>query len=66
MTPDLTAQKVPGDWLCKTGFAYRETYNAEQRANGTSLSRGIPPSRAEREASARYSDHIETCAVCRA
>lgn len=58
------SEKVEGSWLCPLGFALRETWNALQRQNGTSLMRSIPPSSAERDASERYDSHISRCAVC--
>jgi hypothetical protein len=58
--------KVPGSWLCPTGYGYRETWNTEQRVNGTSLMRHVPPSEAERLAAQRFDYHVEHCEVCKA
>ena len=66
MTTDPKTQKVPGSWLCPTGYGYRETANAEQRANGTSLMRHKSPSERERAAWETFETHIEKCPVCAA
>lgn len=42
----------------------RERWNTLHRANGTSLLRGVSPSKAEREAHKAWDTHVASCDVC--